>query len=88
MLGEERYSICTSKSIFVVCFLYAEINALKGDNLDPIVSQFAYRILNIDKTNCSGIKPKMQPMSVEKPNVNLEEREAKSPSDKTCCRIS
>ena len=69
--------------------LYAEINALTDNNLDQIVSQFAHKILQVDKENCKGIKPRMQPMNVEKPNVDLgEEREEKSPSDKTCCRIS
>ena len=84
VLKEEAITFANKNNL-----LHAEINALTDDNLDLIVSQFAHKILQVDKENCKGIKPRMQPMSIEKPNVNLEEeREEKSPSDKTCCRIS
>ena len=69
--------------------LYAETNTLTGDNLDMIIPAFIEEIMKLGCYNCKGIKPKVMPLNVDSSNVNLDkEREDKSPSDKTCCRIS
>ena len=69
--------------------LYAETNALTGDNLDTIIPDFVNRIMLLDRNDCKGIKPKIDPLSIDTSNVDLDkERDSTSPSDKTCCRIS
>ena len=69
--------------------LYAEINALTGDNLDTIIPDFVNKIMSLDRNDCKGIKPKVEPLSVDNSNVDLDrDNGVKSPSDKTCCRIS
>ncbi len=69
--------------------LYAEINALTGDNLDTVIPDFVNKIMSLDRNDCKGIKPKVEPLNVDNSNVDLDrDNGVKSPSDKTCCRIS
>ena len=69
--------------------LYAEVNALTGDNMDTIIPLFVDKIMKLDCDSCKGIKPKNPTLSVNTTNISFDvEKEAKSPSDKTCCIIS
>ena len=67
--------------------LYAETNALTGENLDLVVPQFAARILRGPGVErCKGIKHRMRAMEVEKDGISLQERSP--PGEKTCCVVS
>lgn len=69
--------------------LYAEINALSGENLDLIVPQFVHRILQVsNSSNCNGLKPQKRSATSGKLEIAGDEGERRSPADKTCCCIS
>jgi len=69
--------------------LYAEINALSGENLDLIVPQFVHKILQIsNSSNCTGIKLRRDRGNVGRLEIAGDEGEKRSPADKTCCCIS